>query len=91
MSSSTDSKTSAPGLNKEAKIVVNGREKTVAEKELSFDEVVTLAFGPPDYEQNVYTVTYRREEDKKEGSLVKGQSVHVKSGMIFTVVRTTRS
>jgi hypothetical protein len=49
MSSSPDSKTSAPGQNKEAKIVVNGREKTVTEKELSFDEVVTLAFGPPDY------------------------------------------
>lgn len=91
MSNPENQRGESPGQNKEIKIFVNGREKTVTEKDLSFDEVVTLAFGTPDYEQNIYTVTYHRSEDKKEGSLVKGQSVHVKAGMVFTVARTTRS
>jgi hypothetical protein len=86
-------KNGGPDHSKEITIIVNGRQKTVTEKEMSFDEIVTLAFGTPDYEQNVYTVNYFRHEGKenKEASLVTGQTVHVKDGMIFTVVRTTRS
>jgi Multiubiquitin len=80
------------GEVKQITIIVNGRQKTVAEKEMTFDEIVTIAYGAPDHENNIYTVTYfRNEKEKHEGSLVRGQSIHVKDGMIFTVVRTTRS
>jgi hypothetical protein len=93
----TDEKTQTPatGANDHDKvfnIIVNARPKTTTQNELSFDDVVTLAFGPPNYETSVYTVTYQKGEDKKpKGTLVRGESVHVKDGMIFDVIRTDKS
>ena len=87
----------APGQNrdhdrKEVTIIVNGRSKTITQKELTFDEVVTLAFGPPNYETSVYTVTYQKGDGHKPtGSLVQSQSVKIKDGMIFDVLRTDKS
>lgn len=81
-----------PGQEKETTIFVNGREKTVSQRELTFDELVVLAFGPPNSDTSVYTVTYQKGPDHKEkGSLVQGESVKLKSGMIFNVVRTDKS
>jgi len=80
------------GRDKEVAIVVNGRAKTVAEKEISFDEVVKLAFPTPPAGENIlYTVNYRRGEGNKQGSLVEGQAIKVKEGMIFDVTATDRS
>jgi hypothetical protein len=74
-------------------IVVNGREKEVARDTLSFAEIVTLAFGAPtDGAKTAYTVTFKRGHgNKPEGSLVEGESVEVKDGMIFNVTRTDKS
>ncbi|MBK7143583.1 MAG: multiubiquitin domain-containing protein [bacterium] len=73
-------------------IIVNGREKQYDGKRISFEQVVTLAFGTyEDNENIVYTVTYSKGEDKKEGSMVKGDDVKVKDGMIFNVSRTDKS
>jgi hypothetical protein len=74
-------------------IIVNGQEKPWAEKEISFDEVVALAFNPVPGGPNVLiTVAYRRGPDEKQqGTLTKGQSVRVKKGMIFDVTATDRS
>lgn len=80
------------GQNKEFTIIVNGREKTFTGKEISFRQVVELAFGT--YEENeniVYTVSYSKGEDKKEGTMTKGTTVKVKSEMIFNVTRTDKS
>jgi multiubiquitin len=77
---------------KSTTVVVNGREKTVTSKELTFDEVVNLAFDDPQPGPNIYfTITYRRGHGNKEGSLVEGESVKVKDGMIFNVIRTDKS
>ncbi len=74
-------------------IIVNGELKFVAARELSFDEVVALAFNnPPTGPNVVITVTYRRGEDNKpEGTLVAGESVKIKDGMIFNVTATDKS
>lgn len=74
-------------------IIVNGRQKTVSTKELSFEQVVALAYDNPPMEDNViFTVTYRRGEgNKPEGTLYKGETVKVKEGMIFNVTRTNKS
>jgi hypothetical protein len=81
-----------PGQNKEFTIIVNARQKPWNKKEISFDELVNLAFGTPNYDNSVYTVTYQKGEDKKpKGSLTRGDSVHVKDGMIFDVIRTDKS
>lgn len=81
-----------PGHEKEFTIIVNARERTVSQRELSFDEVVILAFGPPNHDSSVYTITYRKgPEHKESGSLVAGESVKLKDGMIFNVTRTDKS
>ncbi len=88
-----DHKNEAPGQNKDFTIIVNGRQKVVSARELSFDEVVALAFDNPPSGPNFYfTVTYRRGEgNKPEGSLIEGESVKIKDGMIFNVTATDKS
>lgn len=73
-------------------IIVNTREKEWNEKEISYDEVIKLAFDTSADDENVvYTVTYAKGENPHEGSLVKGKSVKVKKGMIFNVTKTRKS
>lgn len=75
-------------------IIVNTRPKTVEKnKEISFEEVVSLAYDgkPPTGPYIAFTVMYRRGHGNKEGSLVAGQTVKVKDGMIFNVSATDRS
>ncbi|MHC4183666.1 MAG: multiubiquitin domain-containing protein [Planctomycetota bacterium] len=92
MNTAAGHKNEAPGQEKEFTIVVNGREKTFSGKEISFRQVVVLAFGT--YEEKeyiVYTVSYSKGEDKKEGTMTKGTTVKIKRGMIFNATRTDKS
>jgi hypothetical protein len=76
---------------KDFTIIVNGREKVVTEKELSFAEIVAMA-NLPGGPNMVFTVTYRRGEGHKpEGTLVEGETVKIKDGMIFNVTATDKS
>lgn len=89
--STRDSVSTEQGHKKEVTIIVNGRPKVVEKGELSFQEIVRLAFPnpQPNYE---YTVTYSRGNDpKKEGTLVAGQTIKVKEGMVFDVTETNKS
>lgn len=74
-------------------IMVNGRPKEVATKELFFRDVVALAFpNPPSNANTIFTVTYRRGHgNKPEGTLVDGESIKVKDGMIVNVTPTDKS
>lgn len=74
-------------------VIVNAVEKEVTTKELSFDQVVALAFDPvPSGPNWVFTITYRRGEgNKPEGTLAPGETVKVKDGMIFNVTATDKS
>jgi hypothetical protein len=78
---------------KAVNIIVNGRPRTVEKGEISFSEVVALGFDSPPYGANtLFVVTYRRGHgDKPEGTLVEGQSVKVKEGMVFNVSATDKS
>jgi hypothetical protein len=78
---------------KEYHIIVNGRQRAVTEKEISFEEVIRFAFDPlPTGENVIFTVTYRRGEgNKPEGSMVAGDVVKVKEGMIFDARATDRA
>jgi Multiubiquitin len=92
MNSSEHSSETPSNHGHEFTVIVNGRERTVTQKELTFDEVVVLAFGPPNYDASAYTITYRNGPEKNEkGSLLRGEAVKLKSGMIFNVVRTDKS
>ncbi|MEQ8908129.1 MAG: multiubiquitin domain-containing protein [Vicingaceae bacterium] len=74
-------------------IVVNAKKHEWPEKEISFKEVVILAFGTfNDNGRTSYTVTYSRGHSSKvQGSLVYNESVKVKHKMIFNVTATDKS
>ena len=74
-------------------ILINAREKAWAEKEISFDQVVFLAFETISNDPNVsYTITYKKGNDNNpEGIMVKGDVVKIKDGMRFNVTQTNRS
>lgn len=79
--------------DKEYTIILNGRETIVTQHELTYEQLVTLAFGtPPAGDSTIYTVSFRRGEgNRPEGSLVAGQSLKVKNGMLIDVTPTDRS
>ena len=74
-------------------IIVNGRPRKWPDNEISYDDLVGLAYNntPPTGADVVITVTYSRGVDRDQGSLLPGDSVPVKSGMVFDVTATTRS
>lgn len=92
MTKPEETKAEGQGQAKSYTIVVNGRPKTVTDKEISFEAVVDLAYPQPRGANLMFTVTYRRGEgNKPEGTLVEGESVKVKEGMIFNVSATDKS
>jgi hypothetical protein len=72
------------------RITVNGEHKTVDRDVLSYDEVVRLAFPQP-VEGTIYSVSFEKAEDPKEGTLVAGQDVTIKENTEFDVDDTGRS
>jgi Multiubiquitin len=78
---------------KDFKIIVNGREKVVTTKVLSFKEIVALAFNPVPTRPNVlFTITYEHgPHANPEGTLMEGAAVKIKEGMIFNVRQTDKS
>ena len=75
---------------KSYEIIVNGRKHEVG-AEITFEEVVKLAYGATTSNQT-FTVTYRRGQgNKPQSSLRDGESTKVKEGMIFNVTATTKS
>jgi hypothetical protein len=75
------------------KIIVNGTQKNWGEKQISFKDVVTLAYGTYiDKPTMVYTVAYEDgPKENPEGSMVKDSVVFVKNKMIFHATATDRS
>lgn len=81
------------GPDKAQTIYVNGRPKEVTSKELTYLEVIRLAYeNPPEGDNVLFTITYRKGQgNKPEGSLLPGDSVHIKDGMVFNVTHTDKS
>ena len=76
-------------------IIVNGADKVLpaGTKQLSYNEVVKLAY--PNYSDApniVYTVVFSNGPiENKKGTLVKGDTVCVRKGMIFNVGKSNKS
>lgn len=81
------------GKPKTYRIYVNGQEKIVATKTVTYDEIVKLAFPNPPTGQNIlFTVGYEDgPHANPSGSLMPGGKVKVKDGMIFNVTPTDKS
>ena len=73
-------------------IIVNGKPKAWAAGTISYLQVVDLAFPLPHKDIEIFTVQYSHgPKENREGTLVEGQAVTIKSGMIFDVTRTDKS
>ena len=74
-------------------IIVNGRPHRVQAREISFENVVALAFEtPPSGPTVVITVTYRDgPPENPSGTLVAGKTVQIRNGMKFNVSATDKS
>src|SRR5882724_2946187 len=78
---------------KDTKIIVNGREKDWDKREISFQEVIILAFTKYiDKPTMVYTVAYEDgPRQNPEGSMVRGETIFIKNKMIFHATATDKS
>lgn len=79
---------------KDFTIIVNTREKTVSQEEITFSEIVALAYdNPPSGPDVLFTVTYRRGMgNKPEGTMVETDPpLKIKDKMIFNVSATDKS
>ena len=79
--------------DKDFVIIVNGEKASVESDDVSYEQVVKLAYPTPPSPDTRFTVTYRKaKEPNHEGSLAPGQSVEVKrEGTIFNVKATGKS
>lgn len=82
----TESNHKTKAMNR--KIIVNGQEQTYPFNEITYSDLVALAFGGTRKEIN-YTVTYSKgTTEKPEGAMTKGETVRVVDGMIFNIADT---
>ncbi len=74
-------------------IMVNTREKWVEPGKITFVELIVLAFpDEPQGSNTAFTVSFRRGRgDKPEGTLIDGEMVKLKKGMVFNVSATDKS
>ena len=75
------------------RIIVDGTPHVVPTDEVTFDEVVSLAY-PDGGRGNLitYTVTFYDGGGRPpEGALAEGEKAKVKDGTVFNVTRTDRS
>jgi hypothetical protein len=88
-----DNTTAVEAAAEEAKtvtIIVNTKSHEWAQKEITFEQVVELAFPGQPYDPQGTTVEYSRGHGPDK-SLRPGESVRVKDGMIFDVEPANRS
>lgn len=86
-----------PGIEKfisrksDVTIIVNAQEHSWDKEQITYDELVILAFGSNN-SNTAYTVTYSNGPTANhEGFVVKGQSVVVCDKIIFNVTGTSQS
>ena len=74
-------------------IIVDGTPHVVPTDEVTFDEVVNLAYpGGGRGDLITYTVTFYDGGGRPlEGALVEGEKAKVRDGTVFNVTRTDRS
>lgn len=76
--------------NKAVHIIVNARPKEFEGDRITYLEVVHFAFPNEGSTDIFFTVTYVGPH-VQDGTLVEGQSVAVRNGMKFDVIKTNRS
>jgi hypothetical protein len=82
----------APRPGRTFEIIVNARPHTVTGREVTFEQIVQLAFPGPHGPYIVFSMTFRHAVSRPHaGELGPGGVVEVKNGTIFNVTRTDKS
>jgi Multiubiquitin len=77
---------------RETEIIVNARKHIVKGDEVSFEEIVQLAFPGPHDPNVAFTMTFRHAASEPHaGELGPGGHVQVKKGTVFNVTKAIRS
>ena len=77
---------------REIEIIVNARPRTVPGPDVTFEQIVQLAFPGAPEANVVFSMTYRHAKSKPhQGELGIGGVVTVKKGTVFNVTRTVQS
>lgn len=85
----SDNLKTPPGQEKETKIYVNTKDVMWPKKEISFEELVNIAF--PGSTKKEFDVTYVKGHSNQEGELLNGESIHIHPEMEFLVTPTNES
>ena len=74
-------------------IIVNGRPRQVQSEEITFEDLVDLAFDDPQRgPQIIFTITFRNAAGRfPEGELIEGEKLKVHEGTVVNVTRTDQS
>lgn len=90
---STDAAAKEPKPVPTFEIIVNSRPHVVPTNEVTFEQVVQLAFPGCQADSNVlFSMTYRHAASKPHaGELGAGGTVELKKGTIFNVTKTIKS
>jgi hypothetical protein len=70
------------------RIIVNGKAHEIAKTTVSYDDLVQLAF-PNAPKDKVLTMTFRRGSNS--GSLLRGDYLTVRDGMVINVADTSKA
>jgi hypothetical protein len=85
----SDNLKTPPGQEKETKIYVNTKDVVWPKKEITFEELVNIAF--PGAIKKEFDVTYVKGQSNQEGELLNGESIHIHPEMEFIVTPTNES
>jgi hypothetical protein len=76
----------------EIEIIVNGRPRVVTGSQVTFEQIVQLAFPGSHNPNSVFSITYRKAaSNPPEGELSAGGIIKIKKGTIFNVTPTDKS
>ena len=89
MNSENSKKPDTTGREKTTKIYVNTKDVLWDKKEISFEELVKIAF--PNTSKKEFDVTYLKGHSNQEGELLNGESIHIHPEMEFIVTPTNES
>lgn len=88
-----NTKKTPPGQQKEYTIIVNTEDCKVIGHEVTFSQIVLLAFPELSTNPNIgYTILYKKvDHSKHEGQMDPEETLKIKDGSTFTVTETDKS
>lgn len=82
----------APRPTPESEIIVNGRPRVVPSSQVTFEQLVQLAFPGSHDPNSIFSITYYKAASMpSEGELGASGVVKIKKGTIFNVTKTDKS